>query len=253
MKVINTTMVVVMMVGMGAWTTLQAMAGQSITYVKGDTIGNFIIAKGLTLSDKDVYNTITMKSQSQCLSTCWSHIVCCAMAVVESEDGMIQCRLSLESPITSTLVNNTNATYYYWQDRVPGLSYELKADCFLYYISSTGLDFNSAKTLCQKLPGHRLLMPKLAAHYNTALEIFNETGNKQFWFDLQMAVEKTAYLWGDQTPYLSTPTSSVVGKIVQDTPAPVAFRMQLYNVLNDISLTSVYYGVCHANPLGLEW
>nr|XP_045606006.1 uncharacterized protein LOC123763101 [Procambarus clarkii] len=247
----SSAMVMVAVAALKLLSALQEVtAGEpSVRYVQSASLGNFLVAANTSLSDQDIYATLSVASSCECRWGCWSDTRCLAVAVVVVSTGGVQCRLASKGPVQSTLITNTQATYLFWHDSVTG-TYTFREDNLLYLIPTSALDFPSAKTLCAKIPGHRLLMPKTVLRYQTALNMATETG-QQLWVDLTRMIDNGPKIWGDQTPYLNTSTASVA-TCYDDTPSPAAFRI-IGGALNDKEMTASFYGVCEANPLGVVW
>nr|XP_053648955.1 uncharacterized protein LOC128700043 isoform X2 [Cherax quadricarinatus] len=190
--------------------------------------------------------------EGHCRIACWSHRQCHAVAVDRAEvNEGVECRLSNKSPINSTLVNNTQATYYYWKAPLKGLVNQVMGDTFLYYIPEEPMNFTSAKELCKKIPGFRLFMPKLIVHYTIALQLFKKNG--PIWVDLHRAENKTIKTWGDQTPYNDSQISSLSINFADGEDSAAVYRIDNEYSFNDCDFTKKFLCVCHANPLGLDW
>ncbi|XP_069158028.1 uncharacterized protein [Procambarus clarkii] len=241
-----------MVVLIGTWTIFLVKAGQpSISYVRNIALGNFLVAKGLSLSQQDVFANFTLANSCECRTACWCHSQCIAAAAMERPDGTVLCSLSAISPRTSIFLNITQSTYFFWEDSHVGLSYGLGSDNFLYFISYTTHVYSEGKDLCARVPGHRLAMLKTAAQFNAAEKLANGT---KVLVDLSRpGIIGTPMVWGDGSPYTTAGSVSSVASIQDDQNNPVVYRLEPSR-FNDVGLADATYRVlCQANPLGLDW
>ncbi|XP_042219576.1 uncharacterized protein LOC121864575 [Homarus americanus] len=249
--------VVVVLVVMGPWTASLTMAGEpSVQFIESSYLGNFMVAKGKTLTMDGSYSTLSLAAEKACSCriACSSYKLCVAASTVPDIDDAtkVNCHLSDKGPTDSILTDDPLATYYFWQASVPSQMYEVREDNLLYMMSQEASNFNTSKELCEKIPGHRLVMPKLAQQFLTVKAIYEEKGT-QLWIDLHRKdTPMTPDHWGDGTPYNSTSTSEIAVTANDETVAS-SYRMSTGGVLFDRTYDVSYHTLCQANIYGVEW
>ncbi|KAG7170418.1 hypothetical protein Hamer_G023648 [Homarus americanus] len=274
--------VVVVLVVMGPWTASLTMAGEpSVQFIESSYLGNFMVAKGKTLTMDGSYSTLSLAAEKACSCriACSSYKLCVAASTVPDIDDAtkVNCHLSDKGPTDSILTDDPLATYYFWQASVPSQMYEVREDNLLYMMSQEASNFNTSKELCEKIPGHRLTLAggtqgalesrscvyALVARCRRtldaggrsdmghgALEIVSCT---QLWIDLHRKdTPMTPDHWGDGTPYNSTSTSEIAVTANDETVAS-SYRMSTGGVLFDRTYDVSYHTLCQANIYGVEW
>ncbi|KAG7167295.1 hypothetical protein Hamer_G017207 [Homarus americanus] len=217
-----------------------------------------MVVPGKALSAGDFYGVYTLDNACTCRLACWSAKRCVAVAAVpDTSANTVQCHLSEKGPINHTLTDTPDATYYFWEASVPNNFYGIMKDNYLYLVTNHQRTFTHGKELCAKIPGHRLATIKTARQFETVTAMLNANSMSwgscwPVWVDLEKpGVLATPLQWGDGTLY-GDGTVTQLATVVTERDYAAVYRLEDQN-FDDKSDPDLYYILCQANPLGLDW
>ncbi|XP_050738472.1 uncharacterized protein LOC127009421 [Eriocheir sinensis] len=226
----------------------------SVHYTVSPHLGNFFTAAGKNLPDKDTYLTLSL-NESACRVACRADNLCLSAASVTATTGVgLECRLSQKGPPRILLLDQPDATYFFWEAGMTLGSHKLREDGLLYFESEVRRNFSRATTLCDRIPGHRLPIIKTIRQLDALMSIMKETGTTP-WLDLQMKKwrGRLELFWGDGMAFVDTPVANVASAVEPNNDGESACILDLDSFTFLLKLSnSEHHLLCQANPLGLD-
>ncbi|XP_066982096.1 uncharacterized protein [Macrobrachium rosenbergii] len=208
---------------------------------------DFFMATNMTFDRGSAKLILPGLNTCGCRSACFTYgDGCKAWASVSLENGITECRIANEGPMTLVPYGNGSSTYFFKKSSVPG-TYTWEADNLLYVALNGSMSTQDAKNNCAKIPGHRLIIVKSKATYDHFLA--RAAGNGQpFWvMDLKKKTS-TELVWGDGT----SPDPQIV-YILLNSATELTFVLYDNHIEDAAERQGPFRVLCQANPLGVQW
>ncbi|KAG7154342.1 hypothetical protein Hamer_G017541 [Homarus americanus] len=184
---------------------------------------------------------------------CWAHRKCKAVAVHELPDAKdkYKCLLADHGPLTSELLPDSTAYYFFWIDGIPGKYYGIFLDNLLYVELNEMTSWERAKELCARIPGHRLAMYKTTTQHDIMMELYFKNPRKGMLINARKTADGKDRVWGDKTKFSSLPKVKLMFiDAGMHRPGYTVFLSRIYGKEKSAGHDRV---VCQANPRGVEW
>ncbi|XP_069980502.1 uncharacterized protein [Penaeus vannamei] len=217
---------------------------RGLAFAPYSALGPVMIGQGREVAEGEAYAVNVVASACDCRMACWSNRRCVAASAVEAEDNSTLCRLSTKGPFDSTLVENLNATYIFWNNAM------MMDDGLVYTEATRRGYFVEAEALCSGVPGHRVPIFKTRAQQDVMGQLLRLDSSRAFWVDLRKT-SLTDYVWGDGTPFQDTEISAFLQ--INRGFATEAVHSYFSALLEKPKTGFLERVVCQANPFGVEW
>ncbi|KAK7063009.1 hypothetical protein SK128_022070 [Halocaridina rubra] len=218
-----------------------------IHYIANSVLGSFFVAPNMTMREQEIkWRLNKTVNDCSCKYACLA-VDCSAWSVTRFHNGHQECQLGTKSPYIKPPVGSPGSTYYFLQSSIPG-SYSFRADGLLYLELPWRRLFTRGKTVCETIPGHRVLHIKTQIQVDIIKSII---GNQPIQVDLVKSDQGLIETWGDGTPFNET---VLYGTTVQnDLPENNVYAFNRNHTLQAMNMTSYMKTVCQANPLNTGW
>ncbi|KAK7074325.1 hypothetical protein SK128_000272 [Halocaridina rubra] len=151
-------------------------AGQPSVYFVRTQYFNFFMAPQMALRTNESENILTNNmTDCKCRMACFT-TDCKVWSVVKPTGQPTECRLGSKGPLDCNLENNTDGTYFFRQESVPGTYFSLQDNLFYVQLPNKEI-VDEAKITCAKIPGHRLVILKTLLQYDFFKKSFSTNPN----------------------------------------------------------------------------